>query len=480
MIKTFKYIKGCVFFYALLLLVTACEKDPGDYKRAIEGEEIIQVIVDTTNIDIPDPVPDSVVPVTPITPEVAIPYSQIPQAIYEIDVLTWDIPNDRTQPEKTTNNLQAAIDWAVANNFGQIKLPAGHYLIGKPYSSNYQAGIELHTNMAFILDDNAIIEMAANDKWNYCAIAITEKNYVFITGGTIVGDRNNHIYTPDPSTGATAHDEGNLICIQNESRFVTIQNTTLRNANGDGILLVGQKGAGSSVNDIHILENNFDNNRRQGISIVGGVDILIENNEIHHTNGISPQFGIDIESLIYTSKDIVIKENYFHHNQGGDIVNTDGRNVSVTNNILEQGDGNTYIDGPLVYKKKGDWRVENNEITMNSGSVNGYLGLVLYTNESPKTNPAYSFINNNICNNCGFYFSNTADLILIGNVFNNGYLSFENVSNLGLEANKVTYPDDCWAYQFRNTSGAAEGNTYNGEPKYIPLSSEPWDGCWIP
>lgn len=451
----------CTFFYS-------CTKT----------DEAVEPLVDL-NLSPSDPDHPNAI-IGPMDPINTMPYAQICNSEYTIELDRWDISNQREDPEKTTDNLQAAIDWAVNEGHCIIRLPAGHYLIGKYGNNIYQAGIELKDNMAFLLDKNAIIEMAPNDKWNYCAIAVTEKVNVVISGGTIIGDRENHTYTPRPNDGSVVHDEGHLICIQNESEYVTVENTVLGKANGDGILLVGQMGPGSSVKQITIRNNNMVDNRRQGVSIVGGTDVLIENNEIHHTKGTSPQFGIDVESLSYTSKDIIIRSNYFHHNRGGDIVNTDGRNVLVEHNILEQGEGSSYIDGPLVYWKKGDLTIRYNEITMTSVSVNNWNGIIMYSNNSPKTNPATTYIYENTCNHCGFYMYKGADLVIRDNILIDGHLCFKEMDNLTIENNTVTHDSRCWAYRFLQVRGTANGNTYNGQAFPVPLDpNQPWDGCWI-
>ncbi|OEK08505.1 hypothetical protein A8C32_03370 [Flavivirga aquatica] len=410
-----------------------------------------------------------------------MPYNEIPSKKYIIELDRWDIPNNRTEPIKTTDNIQSAIDWAVSEGYGQICLPEGHYLIGKYGNDIYQAGLELKGNMAFLLNENAVIEMAPNNKWNYCAISISNKSHVVLSGGTILGERYNHEYTPRPSDGAVTHDEGHLICLEGESENVTIENMVLGKANGDGVLIVGSKqGEEQKLKNIVIKRNNFSDNRRQGISIVGGADILIENNEIHHTIGTSPQFGIDLEGAGRINENVIIKNNYFHHNRGGDIVNTDGKNVLIENNILLQGEEGKYIDGPIVYWKKGDLTIRNNNITMTSVSVNNWNGIIMYSNDAPKTNPATTYIYENTCNNCGFYMYKGADLVVRDNYLNNGHLVFWKMSNLTIENNKVEHPNKCWAYRFLEVSGSANGNTYNNENFDIPLQpNTTWDGCWI-
>ncbi len=398
-----------------------------------------------------------------ITPEIQdIPYSQIPDHTYIIDIEEWDIPNDGTMPEKTTDNLQAAIDWAVGEGYGIIYLPAGHYLVGKEGNSIYRAGINLHSNMAFILDSNAIIEMAVNDKWNYSVLSVDQKQYVFISGGQILGDRDGHIYT-----GGGAHDEGHLITISS-SKDVTVENINLSKATGDGILVVYYP------ENVIIRKNNIHNNRRQGVSIVGGINILIEENEIHHMQGTSPQFGIDIEGAgTYPNEDITISTNHFHHNHGGDIVNCDGTNVMIEGNILEQGEGSTYIEGPLVYWKNSDQTIRNNQITMLSQSANFWHGIIMYSNNNPKTNPAITYIYGNTLNTCGMYMYNGADLEIKENSFINGCVIFNDMSNLIITKN--TFEGNSPLYGrflfFKNVTGQASGNMVSSEEVEIPLDS---------
>lgn len=456
---------------SLALSLTSCFDD-------IDDDQTATVVTPLSPTDPDNPNPFNGV----MTPIDVMPYDQISNERYCIDLQAWDIPNNRTEPVKTTDNIQAAIDWAISQGYGEVCLPAGHYLIGKYGNDIYQAGIVLDSNMALLLDQNAIIEMAPNNKWNYCAIAVRGKSHVVISGGTILGDRDNHEYTPRTSDGAVAHDEGHLICIEDESEYVTVENVTLGKANGDGILLVGSPSDADQqlLKNIDIRRNNFSDNRRQGISLVGSAEVLIENNEIHHTNGVAPQFGIDLEGAGRLNENITIRNNYFHNNRGGDIVNTDGKNVLLEDNILLQGEDSQYIDGPIVYWKNADWTIRNNSITMRTVSVNNWNGIIMYSNDSPKTNPATTYIYDNTLNNCGMYMYKGADLEITNNFMDNGHLAFKEMTNLTLTNNIVEHPSQCWAYRFLEVSGSASGNTYNQEPFDIPLEENtPWDGCWI-
>ncbi|MGH1540571.1 MAG: right-handed parallel beta-helix repeat-containing protein [Arenicella sp.] len=386
---------------------------------------------------------------------------------YSIELERWDIPNDRTQPLKTTDNLQAAIDWAFAEGYSRVIVPDGNYLIGKFGNAIYQKGIVLSGNTELVLGENTIIEMAGNDKWNYCVIAITGRSNIIIRGGTLKGDRDTHTYTPR-NGGSTAHDEGHGICIQNGAHRVLVQDMTIKNMTGDGSLLV------TNVSDVTFRGNDIFNNRRQGISIVGGTRVNIEDNEIHHIKGTSPQFGIDIEGAGRIDRDISIHKNYFHHNRGGDIVSSTGRNVFIQDNIMEQGDGSSYIDGPLVTWPKTDNVIRRNTITMTSGSVNGRLGYIQYSGGGNRGHNRVTYVYDNICNGCGMYMYDAAYADIRRNKFLGYFLALKNFKNATVIDNTVTSSLYCWSYRIRNTTGRARGNTYNGQLVNLPLSNRPW------
>ena len=387
---------------------------------------------------------------------------------YDIDVSQWDIPNNRSQPVKTTDQLQAAIDSAKAQGFNRIAIPAGHYLIGKYGNAIYQKGIELKGNTELILQPGAILEMATNNKWNYCVIAVTGQSDVVIRGGTIIGDRATHIYTPRASDGKTAHDEGHGICLQSGTSRVLVENMTLRDLTGDGALLV------TNVSDVTFSNNQIHHNRRQGISIVGGTRIEISGNEIHHIRGTSPQFGIDIEGAGRIDRDILIRNNYFHHNRGGDIVNTSGRNVFIVRNRLEQGQGNRYVDGPIVSWHRTDQVIARNTITMTSGSVNGQLGYIQYSGGGSKGHNRVTYVHDNVCHGCGMYMYRSADADIRNNRFLGYFLALNEFRNATVINNEVTSSLYCWSYRIRSTTGEARGNSYNGAAVTLPLSSRPW------
>ncbi|PKV51403.1 parallel beta-helix repeat protein [Aquimarina sp. MAR_2010_214] len=386
---------------------------------------------------------------------------------YIIDLSRWDIPNNGTDAGKTTDNLQAAIDWAHQENYSRVVLPTGKYLVGKDVNNIYQGGIKIHSNTEFIFSEGAVLEIDTNNKWNYCVISLDGDN-IIIRGGTIKGDRDTHIFTPRDSDGKTAHDEGHGICVSNNNN-VLIENVKIHALTGDGSLVLDS-------NDVTFVKNNIYNNRRQGISIVGGVRIEIKDNEIHHISGTTPQFGIDIEGPGRIDEDILIQNNYFHHNTGGDIVNATGENVYILDNVMEQGEGSKYVDGPIVSWHKTHNIIARNTITMVTGSVNGRLGYIQYSGGGDKGHNRATYVHENVCNSCGMYMYKSSDADVRRNKFLGYFMAFTEVENVILIDNLVTYSDDhpklrfCWSYRFNDVTGSASGNYLGDTLEEIPLS----------
>lgn len=420
-----------------------------------------------------DPNPDSRPFVAPVCdhlsplprPEVALP-NVTNTAEYTLELGEWGIFNDGTNAQATTDGFQDALDWAAEQSIGRFIVPPGEYLIGEEGNEIYRAGIEIPGNLIFELDAAATIRMETNDKWNYCILAIRGQTDVIIRGGHIVGERDTHVYTD-----GGAHDEGHAICVEGNSERVLIEDTELRDVTGDGVLIVGQGDAGSSCFDISIRNSEIHHNRRQGVSIVGGVRVLIENNDIHHISGTSPQFGVDIESLSFRSADILISGNRFNQNQGGDLVNTDGTNVWFEDNDCDQtGLTERQTDGPIVHWGKSDQVVRGNTITVTVGSSNGSWGLIGYSSDDPELegrgtrsgNLQPNYFENNTFIGGGLHMARTGNFVVRDNIFSDATILGYNIDCLRLVHNDVTAESQ--AYKFRNVAGEASGNLKNGEP----------------
>ncbi len=379
----------------------------------------------------------------------------------------WGVATNGTDALGTTQGLQEAIDWAHTEGFGHFVVPAGDYLVGREGNDIYWAGITVPSNMVFELQDGATLTMDTNDRWNYCVIAVRGEEDVVLRGGTIVGDRETHIYE-----GGGAHDEGHAICIEGNSERVLVEDMVLRDVTGDGVLIVGSGEPGNSCFDITIRGNEIASNRRQGVSIVGGVRVLIEGNEIHHINGTSPQFGVDVESLSFRSADILIRDNNFHENAGGDLVNTDGTNLWFIDNICDQtGLTEPQTDGPIVHWGRSDNVIRRNTITVTVGSSNGRWGLIGYSQDDPERpgrgtrggNTAPNYFEDNVFIDAGLHMARTESFVVRGNSLTGFGILGSRIDCLRLEDNEVG-GEVGEPYKFREVSGEeTHDNRFAGE-----------------
>lgn len=401
----------------------------------------------------------------------------IPAKECTIDRAAFGIASDGTNPEATTDGINAAIRSLVGSGCGRVRLPAGRYAIGKKVNSKYHSGIELVSGMALVMDDDTILELRTTDTLAYCVVLISRAKDVAIYGGHIKGDRDTHVFKGGPD------DEGHCVCVQDESERVAIEGVKLSKAVGDGVLILAQGEKGSSTKDVSIRKSEIMDNRRQGVSIVGGVRVLIEDNEIHHIEGTAPQFGIDIESLNFESRDITIRGNDFHHNRGGDFVNTDGKNVLFEENTMEDGEGNQYIDGPVIFwGSNTDQVIRNNDIYMARGSANGKMGILEYPRKTPRTNPARNVIEGNRLRDCSINVQHDSLVTIRKNVVRGPGAAYIVMNMTGVELidNILEKDGRSYSYMIHESSGTASGNILNGEPFDIPMTPDApfsnWDG----
>lgn len=131
-------------------------------------------------------------------------------------------------------------------------------------------------------------------------------------GGTIIGDLETHV--------GEKGEQGFGIALRGANN-ITIRNVSCRDCWGDGINLQ-YAGAGRHNENITIDSVICDGNRRQGISIEDGVNVVVTNSTFRNTGlfrGTNPKYGIDIEPCYEGAaiRHITIADCTFENNDGG-------------------------------------------------------------------------------------------------------------------------------------------------------------------
>jgi len=210
----------------------------------------------------------------------------------------------------STSVIQACIDNEPAGGF--VKLPAGTYLV------NALNGLKLKSNVDFCLGKDTVLRAIPNNSTHYAIVKAWGVQNVLFDGGTVEGERDQHTISDAGHPG----EWGMGIDIR-ESSMVRISNVTIRNAWGDGIYIGRTLGVNGTNKNIVIENVVCDNNRRQGISLITGENVLIENSILENTHGTPPQFGIDLQpddTSLEMLKNIVIRNLTTINNTGGGIL----------------------------------------------------------------------------------------------------------------------------------------------------------------
>ena len=189
---------------------------------------------------------------------------------------------------------------AVRGTGGTLLVPAGDYRI------DTTSPVSLGSHMTLRLEPGAVLRALASDQENYYVVLVRDAVDVRVVGGTVVGDRTVHQGT----TGEWGHAVGVI-----SSRRVDIQGVHAREAWGDGFYIGGRGTRRVTLCRVEAAEN-----RRQGVSITYGRDVVIRGSVFRDTHGTEPEAGIDVEPNGHEHvTDIVLWHNLVRDNAGGGI-----------------------------------------------------------------------------------------------------------------------------------------------------------------
>lgn len=153
-------------------------------------------------------------------------------------------------------------------------------------------GLKLKSNSKVFFNRKSELILKSSSRSSYSILSLKNVSNISVYNPVITGDRTTHL----SNTGQW----GMGIWLENADD-VQIIAPKISNCWGDGIY-IGNTTDTYSENVI-IKDGIIENNRRNGISITSGKNIVVKNSLIANSNGQNPQSGIDIEPN--SSKDII-------------------------------------------------------------------------------------------------------------------------------------------------------------------------------
>lgn len=208
------------------------------------------------------------------------------------NVLTYNQPNGSTDDTAGINALLRQSEYS-NGKYDTIYIPAGVYWIDTVSDSTKFGGLVLTDNQTLIMSPSALLMAIGNNSKNYQVIWAFGRDNIKISGGQIIGERNEH-------TG-TGGEWGHGISIQGCTN-VEISDMDISQCWGDGIYLGGYNGWDENGNSkwmtssgITITNCNLHHNRRNNLSITDVDNVSIDYCQFNYANGTDPQYGIDIE-----------------------------------------------------------------------------------------------------------------------------------------------------------------------------------------
>lgn len=226
-------------------------------------------------------------------------------------------------------------------------------------------GLNLKSNTNIYFQEKSSVVMKPSSKTKFSIFYLKNVNNINIYNPTLIGDRTTHLETKGEwGMGISIYGSTNI----------NIYNVNIKDTWGDGIYINAQKEKQS--NNVLVKNGQIDNARRNGISIISGKNITIDNLLVSNTNGTKPASGIDIEPNHPTNilDNITLKDIKTFNNQNEGIllvltrIGNPNFNKKVTINITNHIDeGSNYAmrfgsgfrknDKPLT----GEIKIENSK-----------------------------------------------------------------------------------------------------------------------
>ncbi|MCC8352514.1 right-handed parallel beta-helix repeat-containing protein [Bacillus sp. AF23] len=305
---------------------------------------------------------------------------------YTLEVEKYGICCDGTEAAATTSGFNQALKDAVEAGICEIDIPKGVYLIDGVNEESVtkpeeHAGIIVPSNMTLNLHPEAEFRVAPNGSFGYTCFYIGEVENVTIKGGKIRGERYQHDFNGHGDfEKKKTHEWGYGINVHG-AKNVTIKGVDIADCTGDCIIVNAQGMLNVSwttyrpARNVTIRNCKLDGARRNNISVTGGEDIKIENNEITNAginDGCKPMFGIDIEGygegdIDYEEpRNVKITNNTFAGNVAQSVCNFSGYEVVISGN---------HSDNSISYGYGTDTVIANNTLVRKDKKYTAIAGL---------------------------------------------------------------------------------------------------------
>ena len=186
----------------------------------------------------------------------------------------------------TAEDASAALQGAIDSGAGIVRVPN----IGRPW---VVTPITLRGDLELIFEDGVEVEAKKGGFLGKldCLFKATDARNLVIRGeGTVVLRMHKRHYQMAAYKKSEWRHGISLLGCEN----VRVENLTVRETGGDGIYL----SRSNTLNGCrHVVIRNVisDANHRQGLSVIAGSDLLIENCVFKNTEGAAPEAGFDIE-----------------------------------------------------------------------------------------------------------------------------------------------------------------------------------------
>lgn len=353
------------------------------------------------------------------------------QQEYTVELEKFEIYNDGTNPQKTIDGINRALEYCKNNNISNIYFPKGTYNCEVDASEINR--IRLYSNTNIRLDSETVFMANPNNKSVYALISIKDVENVSIRGGKIKGDKPTHTY------GGGEYQS--LIHIWG-AKNVILDNVEIFDSPCLGIRLAEINYADKTYKlceNVTIKNCSIHDINQCGIAVEGVDTLRIINNNISKCFGLSIETGIDIEGKMV--KNCIVSKNVFKENGKVDMLiynfkaseTTWSDNIIISENILTKKMWIECANNDSVIK------VINNTI-MTDDDTSGDLATTDFNLYVRGKN--INFSNNDLVGSCCFY--DLSDSTITNNKIEGKKLSILECKNVEFNNILFSSTEDKW------------------------------------